>query len=367
MLERSKDIHDKHILETLAKIVIVALILYGSFLIIKPFLGIVLWAIIIAVTINPIITFWETKLKISRTRVSVYFTLIVVVLLLLPTIGLAISLADTIQSLLADFKAGILHIPLPNKKVAEWPFIGEYLFSLWTEASGNLNKFAIAHKDDVVSYIKPILSTIGGGIISVIAFIASMAIAAVFTSMSESSTALIHTIARRLAGNQGIEWVKLSTMTIRSVVQGVIGVALIQSVVGYIGLVLFDIPLPIVWTLLIMLVAIAQLPVLTILILPIIYMFSTADTATAIGFTVFSIVLGLSDNVLKPLLLGRGVDAPMLVILLGAIGGLLTWDILGLFIGSVLLAVAYKLFMAWLVNEAKEMGISSEEIAKLNP
>jgi predicted PurR-regulated permease PerM len=156
-------------------------------------------------------------------------------------------------------------------------------------------------------------------------------------------------------------------MTIRSVVQGVIGVALIQSVVGYIGLVLFDIPLPIVWTLLIMLVAIAQLPVLTILILPIIYMFSTADTATAIGFTVFSIVLGLSDNVLKPLLLGRGVDAPMLVILLGAIGGLLTWDILGLFIGSVLLAVAYKLFMAWLVNEAKEMGISSEEIAKLNP
>lgn len=365
MFKNTQKLQDNHILETLAKILIVGLILYGSFLIIQPFLGIILWAIIIAVTINPIITLGENTLKISRTKVSIYFTLSIFVLLLLPTIGLGISLASTIQSLLTEFKAGVLHIPLPNAKVASWPFIGERLFSLWSEASSNLNKFAIAHKDDVSLYIKPILSSIGGGIMSVVAFMASMAIAAVFTSMSESSTALMHTIARRLAGKQGIEWVKLSTMTIRSVVQGVIGIALIQSIVGYIGCVLFGIPFPIVWAILIMLIAIAQLPTLIVLIFPIIYMFSTATTMMAIGFTIFSILLGFSDNVLKPLLLGRGVDAPMLVILLGAIGGLMTWGILGLFIGSVLLAVAYKLFMAWLTHEAEEMGMSTEEIAKL--
>lgn len=100
--------------------------------------------------------------------------------------------------------------------------------------------------------------------------------------------------------------------------------------------------------------------------IPVIYMFSTASTPEAIGFLIFSIILGLSDNVLKPLLLGRGVDAPMLVVLLGAIGGMIIWGILGLFIGSVLLAVAYKLFIEWINSEAQELGISAEEIARHN-
>ncbi len=191
-----------------------------------------------------------------------------------------------------------------------------------------------------------------------------MAIAAFLTSMSEATTAFTNTLARKIAGDRGIEWARLCVMTVRSVVQGVIGIALIQATVAYIGFVLFGIPLAVVFAFLILLIAIAQLPALLVLIFPMIYMFSTASTRKAVGFSVFAIILGLSDNVLKPLL-GRGVDAPMLVILLGAIGGMLVWGILGLFIGSVLLAVAYKLFLAWFHFEAK--SVESVQTKRLQP
>jgi len=365
MSDNSQVFQDKNIFETAIKLSLLALIGYFTFLILKPFIGIVVWAIIIAVTINPLITLGENRLKMSRTKVSVYFTIMVIVLILLPAIGMAVSLSDILQTLFEQLKAGTIALPEPNKKVAAWPFIGPKIFAAWTEASHNLQGFLLSHKEEAVSIAKTSLSAIGSGIVAVIAFMIAMAIAAVFTSTAHDSNIFVNTLARRLAGKKGVEWAYLSTMTIRSVVHGVIGIALIQATVGYIGFVLFHIPLPILWAFLILLIAIAQLPAIIVLILPLIYVFSTADTTTAIGFTIFSIVLGLSDNVLKPLLLGRGVDAPMLVVLIGAIGGLLIWGLLGLFIGAVLLAVAYKLFMAWLMSEANDMEISSEDICKL--
>jgi predicted PurR-regulated permease PerM len=357
---------ESHIFELLAKIALVSLIVYGSYLIIKPFIGIVVWAIIIAITINPVITMMEKRLVCSRTKASVLFTLGVIALILIPSIGLGIAFSDTITSLITQFKAGTLHIPAPNPKVATWPIIGAKIYPVWSEASANLTAFIVHHKAELFPYVKSAAGMLGSGLITVLLFIASMVIAAVFTSMSETNTTFVNTLARKIAGEQGVEWAHLCVMTVRSVVQGVIGIALIQATVAYIGFVLFGIPLAIVFAFLILLIAIAQLPALLVLVFPMIYMFSTASTSEAIGFAIFAIILSLSDNVLKPLLLGRGVDAPMLVILLGAIGGMLVWGILGLFIGSVLLAVAYKLFMAWLKNEAREMGATDEEIAALN-
>ena len=365
-MENKTTSQETQVIELIAKIVLIALITYGAYLILKPFIGVVVWAIIIAITINPVITFMENRLGWSRTKASVIFTLAIITLILIPSIGLGAALSDTIGSLIVQFKAGTLSIPAPSEKVATWPIIGKYIYPIWHEASTNLSALLLSHKEDLLPYVKSISGMIGSGIIAILAFSASMVIAAVFTSMSEAHTVFSNTLAKRLAGERGVEWVHLCVMTVRSVVQGVIGIALIQAFFAYIGLLLFGIPLAVVLAFLVMLVAIAQIPTMVILIFPIIYMFSTASMGTAIGFAIFSIILGLSDNVLKPLLLGRGVDAPMLVILLGAIGGMIMWGILGLFIGSVLLAVTYKLFMAWLMSEAKEMNIPSEEIAKLS-
>lgn len=359
MVENKSVLQESYVIELVVKIALISFILYGAFLILKPFIGIVIWATIIAITINPIITMMETKLRWSRTKASVVFSVAVIGLILIPSIGLAAALSDTIGSLIAQFKAGTLHIPAPDIKIATWPIIGKHIYPIWHEASMNLNNFILMHKEEILPYAKSIAGIIGSGIVAVLSFIASMTIAAVFTSMSEANTLFSNTLAKRIAGDRGVEWIRLSVMTVRSVVQGVIGIALIQATIGYIGFVLFGIPLPIVLAFSIMLVAIAQLPTLIVLLIPMIYMFSTASSGAAIGFTVFSMILGLSDNVLKPLLLGRGVDAPMLVILLGAIGGMVIWGILGLFIGSVLLAVAYKLFMGWLMDQNEESEIVS--------
>ena len=135
--------------------------------------------------------------------------------------------------------------------------------------------------------------------------------------------------------------------------QGVLGIAVVQSIAAGLLMVLFGIPAAGLWALLVLILAIVQLPP-TIIMLPVaIYGFSVMDTTTAIIFLVLSIVVSIADTFLKPLFLGRGVDVPMLVILLGAIGGMVAFGILGLFIGSVVLAISYKVFQAYLSEDTE--------------
>ena len=141
--------------------------------------------------------------------------------------------------------------------------------------------------------------------------------------------------------------------TVRSVLQGVVGVAVIQTILCSIGLVVMGIPGAPLWSAIILFFAIAQLPALVIVAPIIAYAFSAYDTTPAIIFTVWMLLAGLSDNILKPILMGRGVDIPMPVILIGAIGGMIASGIIGLFAGAVILSIWYKLFGTWLAQEAR--------------
>ncbi len=152
---------------------------------------------------------------------------------------------------------------------------------------------------------------------------------------------------KRLAGERGVELVRVSAATIRSVAVGVVGVALIQAFLATLGFLAAGVPAAGVWGLLVLLLAIAQLPALIVMLPMIIYVFTTTDTTGAIIFAIWAILVGLSDNILKPLLLGRGVEVPMLVILIGSLGGMVTLGILGLFIGAVVLALGHQIYVAW--------------------
>ena len=158
-------------------------------------------------------------------------------------------------------------------------------------------------------------------------------------------------IFRRLAGKQGEEFATLSGATIRSVVQGVLGIAIIQSVLAGIGLVTVEAPAAGLWALMVLFLAVIQLPPLLVLGPIIFYVFSIAETTPAVLFMIWSILVSVSDTFLKPLFLGRGVEVPMLVILLGAIGGIMLSGLIGLFVGSVVLSLGYKVFQAWLNND----------------
>ena len=183
-------------------------------------------------------------------------------------------------------------------------------------------------------------------------FIISIIIAGVLLTKSGTSEKAAKSIFTTLIGKQGENFVTLPVVTIRSVVQGVLGVAVIQSLLGGIGIWAIGIPAVGLWALIILFLAILQLPPLLILGPLAIYGFSIADTTPAVIFLVWSIIVSISDSFLKPMLLGRGVDVPMLVILLGAIGGMMLSGILGLFIGAVVLALSYKIMGALLVDNA---------------
>ena len=186
--------------------------------------------------------------------------------------------------------------------------------------------------------------------IGVLIFFAAFIIAGILLAHSAQGHRLAYDISRRLVGERGDTFADLAEATIRSVARGVLGVAVIQALLAGVGFMAAGVPGAGIWTLLCLMSAVVQLGVGPIVIPAIIYVFATSNPIAATIFLVWNIMIMLVDNILKPLLLGRGVDVPMAVIFLGAIGGMLLSGIVGLFIGAIVLALGYKLFQAWLVQ-----------------
>ena len=184
-------------------------------------------------------------------------------------------------------------------------------------------------------------------------FVVSIIIAGGFMTFAESCGNAAHRFFVRVGGlKPGGEWADMTVATVRSVLQGVVGVALIQTLLIAIGLFVAGVPGAPILSAIILVLCIAQIPALLVLLPIIAYMFSAADTTTAIIFTVYQLVAAASDNILKPMLMGRGLDIPMPIILLGAIGGMVMSGIIGLFAGAVVLSIWYKLFSLWLEQES---------------
>lgn len=338
-------------LEIIIKAVLLGIVLYYAFSILKPFIVPVAWGIIIAIALSPVITKLVEISGLKRSIVIISFTLLSVSAILVPTYLLSDSVISSSKELAHKLRDGNIQISPPSEKVKEWPIVGDKVYSFWNKSSQNIEKTLFEFQPQIKEYARKVLAFIGGSFLGILGFVASLIIAAVFLSKSESSVAFTDSVATKLLGKRGKEWANLSALTVRSVVQGVIGIALIQAVFSFIGLWVMEVPFAWLWAFIVLFLAIIQLPPWLILGPIIAYVFSYADSTPATIFAIYAIIVSISDGFLKPLLLGRGVDIPMLVILLGAIGGMILSGILGLFVGAVGLAIAYKLFTAWLEEE----------------
>ncbi len=341
--------------EIAIKVGLLALVIYLTYLIAKPFIAIVVWGIIIAVALSPLIKSLEKRFG-NRKKMIIGITVAVIAALLIPTYMLSGSVITESQHLVQVMQDGNVSVPPPTEKVKEWPLIGKKAYAFWDAASQNLRKTLEPFTEEIKKLTGSIFSALGSGLGTVFMFIGSMLIAAVFLIGSEGSTKFYRDIMRRLVGEKGDEWAELSTLTIRSVVTGVIGVAVIQATFALIGLVLMGVPFAVVLAVAIMFLTIIQVPALLIIGPVIAYVFSQGSGTAEIVFTIYMLIVGASDGVLKPMLMGRGVDVPMLVILIGAIGGMMLMGMIGLFIGAVIFALAYQLFGLWIaeVKEAEE-------------
>ena len=340
-------------IEIAIKLGLLFLIIYISYLIAKPFIGLIVWSVIIAVALHPVITMLEKRFK-SRKKIIISLTVAIVAALLIPTFMLSETMVTTGQQLAEVLKEGSITIPPPTENVKEWPLIGSKAYELWLNASQNLAQTLEPFKTEIKSAAGSVFSAVGSGLGTIFFFVAASIISAFFLLGADNAVVFYKRIMRRLLGDKGDEWANLSALTIRSVVTGVLGVAVIQAFFAFIGLALMGVPFSIVWALIIMFLTIIQLPALIIIGPIIAWVFAQGSGTQEIIFTIYMLIVGASDGVLKPMLMGRGVDIPMLVILIGAIGGMMLMGMVGLFIGAVIFALAYKLFELWIEEVSEE-------------
>ncbi len=322
-------------------------LLYWCYQILSPFLLPVLWGLIIAVATYPVQQFLQPKLGNKQKLTAIIITVLLLSIILVPASFFVSSLADSLLSIKDQIEAGILTIPTPQEKIKEWPVIGNKLYDFLIMLTQNTEEFVKLYQTEITSISKSVLNALVGTGLSVLQLLLSIIIAGVLLATKGTEEAA-HLILNRLIHNQGKEFVTLSASTIRNVVKGVLGVAVIQSILLGIGLYLAGIPHAGIWTLVGLIFAIVQIGPGLVAIPTIIYLFSTANTVTAVLWSIYFVVVMLSDNVLKPILLGKGAPVPMLVIFLGVIGGFMLFGFIGLFSGAIILSVGYKLFLAWL-------------------
>ena len=324
------------------------------FRIIYPFIEVVMWGVIIAVAIYPLFKKLKSALGDRNKLAAVVYTFVALAFLITPAMMISDSLIDTSQALAERYEQGELTVPPPNPTVKEWPLIGERLFGIWSQASNNLQGTIEKYEPQLKEAGEKIITIAAGAGGGVLQFVISIIISGILlANASAAYNVTVKIFSRLIDQKQGIAFTHLSRDTIRSIAQGVLGIAIIQALLSALGMYVMDVPAWGLWTLLILVLAIAQLPPILVLGFVIAYVWSAADTTPAVIFTVYALIVSGSDSFLKPMLLGRGLETPMLVILIGAIGGMIMSGIIGLFIGAIILALGYELFMAWLDRGAE--------------
>jgi predicted PurR-regulated permease PerM len=342
-------------IEAAIRLGLLMLLAAWCFMIIYPFIQLIMWGVIIAVAIYPLFVKLKSALGGRSKLAAVIYTLLALAFLITPAMMISDSVIESSQAISEKYEQGQLQIPPPQENVKEWPLVGEKLYDVWSQASTNLQGTIEKYEPQLKQAGEKIIALAAGAGGGVLQFVISIIISGILVVNAPGAYNLTLKIFSRLTSDQqGEIFTDLSRDTIRSIAQGVLGIAIIQALLSAVGMYVMDVPAWGLWTLFILVLAIAQLPPLLVLGFVIAYVWTSADTTPAVIFTIYALIVSGSDSFLKPLLLGRGLKTPMLVILLGAIGGMIMSGIIGLFIGAVILALGYELFMEWLDRDAVE-------------
>jgi predicted PurR-regulated permease PerM len=312
---------------------------------------------ILALAMYPLHSLLSKKLGGRPRLASTIIILSILIIIFLPTWLLIDSLIEQVKALKVSYDNGTLSIPPPTEKVKSWPIIGIQLYDIWYAASENLEQLLLKYKDQIIEVGSKVGKGIFGAVGGVIQIMVSLFIAALLLAIGGTGEE-IRKFFRKLAGEKGDEFADMTVKTVASVVKGVIGVALILALLNGIIFMLAGVPYAGIWTLLAFVLAVLQIPLIFITLPIIIYLFAEKELITAIIWSVLIFVAGLSDNVLKPILLGKGAPVPMLVIFIGVIGGFIFSGFIGLFTGAIVMSIGYKLFLGWINSDNEAEPVS---------
>jgi predicted PurR-regulated permease PerM len=338
------------------RIAILGFLVYWVFVLLRPFLAIALWSIVLAVALYPVFE-WLTKCLGGRPRpAALLLTAVGLLVTIGPVTWLGLGLIENGRVLYAGIASGELTLPAPRESVKEWPLVGEQVYALWALAAGNLKAALIKVVPELKPFGAALLGAAGSVGLSALGFTASVLVAGFLLGPAPSLVSAIRAFARKISPGIGEQFVILAGATIRNVARGVIGIAVIQTLLAGIGLVVAGVPGASILTFAVLVLAIVQVGAAIILLPLIIWSWFAMDATSAFLFTAYMIPVNVIDNVLRPLFLGRGMGTPMLVILVGVLGGTLAHGMIGLFIGPIVLAVSWELLTAWLAERRAADG-----------
>ena len=339
------------------RVVCLGLLGYWSLILIRPFLTIIAWSIILAVALYPIFDWLAAKLYGQRALAAIAITVFTFFVMLGPATWLALSLAETVRTLLAQLGDGSLAIPPPSEAVKAWPLIGEKIYEIWQLASTNLRALVI----EAAPHLKPLGTTLlnaaGSLGINLFNFIVALVISGFLLIPGPSLIHSIENVLGRVAAGRGEEFVDLAGATIRNVSRGIIGIAILQALLAGIGLLFAGVPAAGLFSFLVLLLGILQIGPSVVLIPLIIWSWFAMDTTMAILFTLYMVPVNLLDNILRPLV-AKGLTTPMPVILIGVLGGTLVHGMIGLFVGPIVLSIAWQLLVVWTRDRPESMDVA---------
>jgi predicted PurR-regulated permease PerM len=350
------------VIQLVIRLGLLALLTIWAFIVIRPFVPILAWSAVLAVAFHPLFA-WLAKLLGGRPRTAAaILTIINLGIVIGPATWLGVSAVDGVTDLAGALTAGDLVIPSPPEQVKGWWLVGPQLYEIWSRASNNIG----AVLRELAPPLKPLagmtLALAGNAGIGTLQFLLSVFVAGLLFPYGPQFVAAGQGLLFRIMPEQSEHFLELAGATIRAVSRGVIGVAIIQSLLAGIGLKLAGVPSAGLLALVVLLLSIVQIGAAIVLLPVIIWIWMDKDVTTALLLTVFFVLVGLLDNVLKPLVMGRGLTTPTPVILVGVIGGTLAHGIIGLFIGPIILSVAWELSLEWIRTDGATPAEAAEKL-----
>jgi predicted PurR-regulated permease PerM len=338
------------LLDVLIRAGLIGVLAVLCYVVFAPFLTLMAWAVILAVTLYPLHRWLAGKIGGKQGFAATIVVVVGILLIVTPTALLMDSFGSSVHQLVGAVQQNTLEIPAPREGIREWPIVGQKIYDFWSRAHTDLPGLVESMQPKIGEIARKALAVVANIGLGVLQFLASFVVAGIVMAYGEAGTRGSRAIFERIVGGgRGEPFARLATATIRAVAQGVIGIAFVQAILVGLALLVAHVPWAGVLAAITLVLSVAQVPALIVIVPAIVYIWSSGGygNGAAIAYSVMLLLAGMADNVLKPLMLGRGVDAPMPVILLGALGGMATGGILGMFVGATLLALGYQIFMGW--------------------
>jgi predicted PurR-regulated permease PerM len=340
---------------TVFAVLIMGGLIAASIWILRPFLAAIIWATMIVVTTWPILRSLQSRLWGKRWLATTIMTVLLLLVFFAPFSAAIVTIVAHAGDIV-DWTSRFSHVklPLPPDFVEKIPIVGAKAANVWREyADKGSEELAEIVKPYAVRVASWFVAEVGNFGLVTIQFLLTVIISAILYMSGEDTARWILRFGRRLAGERGDHVVRLAGQAIRGVALGVVVTALVQSVLGGIGLAIAGVPFAAALTAAMFMLALAQIGPLPVLLGGLAWLWWQDATGWFVALLIWTIIVGSLDNILRPILIKKGADLPLLLIFAGVIGGLFAFGLLGLFVGPVLLAVAYTLLDAW-VKEASD-------------